>query len=341
MASTSTDIANQALRRIGAATISDITSTTEKGALVANEFYADTVKEVSRAHPWNCLKRRATLKAFGKEPAFEWGYRYALPSDFLRMEKLNGVNAWEPQDFFEIEGFYDSLVTNGTFTNQIDDWTDADTGDGASTISGDQLRLEVTSSGTAKRTQSIHTLTDSDHDFSISVASLSGSAAVDFEIYAGDDTDEATNLVPVASQQKASTGTHTFTFFPQYKSCVLKISNSGAGVAVVDTCAVTCSEAPSHVLLTDADSARVSYISSRTAVTEYDSLLTECLVLLLASKLVVSMRQDEALTQALLAEYNGKLSAARRIDGNEQGRRQYDIAGGSRWVNSRWRSTND
>jgi hypothetical protein len=99
-----TDIVNIALGRLGAKRIMDVSDDTNKTARLANTFWDHTVREVLRSHPWNCAKTRVELGQLSTAPAFEWDYQYQLPSDFLRMVRLNGLLAWEPEDFYEIEG---------------------------------------------------------------------------------------------------------------------------------------------------------------------------------------------------------------------------------------------
>ncbi len=93
-----------ALGRVGSKRIMDADDTTNKTARVATTYWTNSVKELLRSHPWNFAKTRVELGQLTATPDFEWDYQYQLPSDFVRMIKLNGLLAWEPQDFYEIEG---------------------------------------------------------------------------------------------------------------------------------------------------------------------------------------------------------------------------------------------
>lgn len=112
MALTLTDIANQALNRIGEKAIMSIDDLTLVTARKAKLVMEQTIREVTAAHIWNGLKHRATLVRRVTAPAFGWDYAYALPTDYVRLAKLNGVAVTndDPGDYFEIEG--NSLLTD-------------------------------------------------------------------------------------------------------------------------------------------------------------------------------------------------------------------------------------
>jgi len=201
MALSQTQVCNLALGRVGAQSIMSIDDEDSKGARVCLNAYEATVREVSRAGEWNCLKKRATLARLTAAPAFEWAYQFQLPVDFISLTELNGVEYKdEPQDNWEIEG---------------------------------------------------------------------------------------------------------------------------------------------RLLLTDAEIAQVRYISYVEDTGIWDSLFTNAVVVLLASKIAVPIRQDEGMASALLSEYERvALPKARMKDGNEQRKRRHLPTEGSRFIESRYYSTN-
>lgn len=71
-----------------------------KRARLCNQRYDDVRRAVLEAHPWNCAKRRASLPAISTPPAFGRGFAYAMPSNFLRIIDLPGID--KPD--FEMEG---------------------------------------------------------------------------------------------------------------------------------------------------------------------------------------------------------------------------------------------
>jgi hypothetical protein len=197
-----TDIANQALGRIGAQRIMDLDDQDSKSARICKNAFEATVREVGRSAEWNCLKDRDTLGRLTTAPKFGWAYQYQLPANFLRMLKLNGTAADnDPGDEFEVEG---------------------------------------------------------------------------------------------------------------------------------------------RKLLTDAEEANITFITYKEDTNEYDALFTNAVVVLLASKIAVPLRQDGAeMSQALLSEYQRvALPQARTKDGAERKRRRYDPASESSFLAARHFSTN-
>lgn len=74
------DICNSALNMIGASNIVSLTEDS-RAARVCNQRYEFVRDAVSRAHPWNCLVRRASIAADADNPAFEFEYQFTLPND--------------------------------------------------------------------------------------------------------------------------------------------------------------------------------------------------------------------------------------------------------------------
>lgn len=94
-------------------------------------------------------------------------------------------------------------------------------------------------------------------------------------------------------------------------------------------------------VLTDAETAEIQYIKFVDDPNQYDALFVTAFTVLLASNIAVPIRQDEALAARLLGEYTGlKLPTARKTDGNERKRTPHDYTAESRFVNSRYFSTN-
>ena len=116
-------IVNNALNIIGASNITELEENS-KTARVMNQRYESIRDDVFRAHPWNCLIRRATLAQSVDTPAFDYAYQYALPTDpyCLRvLEFQNGSMTYPYENlvgqgnkpFFVIEG-RNILTDSGT-----------------------------------------------------------------------------------------------------------------------------------------------------------------------------------------------------------------------------------
>jgi hypothetical protein len=89
---TPTDICNMALSRLGEPRISDIDENTPRAISCRAHF--DVVRDsLLRSHPWNFAVSRALLTQSATAPVFGFDFAYALPSDFLRLMTLNGIQA--------------------------------------------------------------------------------------------------------------------------------------------------------------------------------------------------------------------------------------------------------
>lgn len=77
-------IANSALRKIGAQTITSFDQGTDN-ANVVNDQYSDVRDALLRAHTWNFATKLKKLARSSNTPAFEWDHQYPMPSDWLRI----------------------------------------------------------------------------------------------------------------------------------------------------------------------------------------------------------------------------------------------------------------
>lgn len=85
----SVDICNRALLKIHARQISrlDPPEDTEESQACFT-VYEQLRDEVLRAHPWNFAVKLATLNKLSDAPAFDYNFAYQIPSDCLRVLKL-------------------------------------------------------------------------------------------------------------------------------------------------------------------------------------------------------------------------------------------------------------
>ena len=106
MASSSTDIANYALAKLGSKRIQDINDSNSKGARLALLHYDQARKSLLRRHRWNFATLRAALTQDADAPAWGYKYQYAVPADFIRLMVVNNQDVWESgrADWFELEG---------------------------------------------------------------------------------------------------------------------------------------------------------------------------------------------------------------------------------------------
>lgn len=112
-----TDIANSALDKIGHVAISDIESNASAAERALLRNFAAAVRETGERIPWTCLTKFATLTASGTPP-FKWGYSYAKPANFLRINRFNQITVdHQVNDYFQT---VDRYVYSDTDSAQIE-----------------------------------------------------------------------------------------------------------------------------------------------------------------------------------------------------------------------------
>lgn len=89
MASSFVQIANSALIKVGADTITSFADGTTESNVV-NARYEECRDIVLRMHPWNCAVTRVVLAALVTVPAYDFSTEYQLPADCLRVLDVEG-----------------------------------------------------------------------------------------------------------------------------------------------------------------------------------------------------------------------------------------------------------
>lgn len=131
MASSSTQIANLALSRIGQSRIENISDTDDAAARWANEFYAHARDYVTEQPNmiWRHAKRTLALEETANDRDDDWQYAYTRPSDCFSFRYLLGqTGAFDPRFpiRFECEGdviYSDEALARGVYVRQITDVT--------------------------------------------------------------------------------------------------------------------------------------------------------------------------------------------------------------------------
>lgn len=82
------DICNSALRKLGVERINSLTEDNSR-AKVCNDRYDILRDEMLRSHPWKFAIKRTTAAAILAVPLFDWEKQYQLPSDCLRVLRVN------------------------------------------------------------------------------------------------------------------------------------------------------------------------------------------------------------------------------------------------------------
>ncbi len=83
-----TSISNMALARIGAAQITDFTTSTSVPGQQVRLHYEQVKNSLLRAHEWGFAGARASLAALATDPIFEWSSQYPLPVNFLKLRSI-------------------------------------------------------------------------------------------------------------------------------------------------------------------------------------------------------------------------------------------------------------
>lgn len=82
------DICNSALRKLGVERINSLVEDNSR-AKVCNDRYEIIKDEMLRSHPWKFAIKRDTLAILPTSPLFDWTSQFQLPSDCLRILKVN------------------------------------------------------------------------------------------------------------------------------------------------------------------------------------------------------------------------------------------------------------
>jgi hypothetical protein len=98
MSTSVVQIINNALIKIGASAILTLTENSES-ARAANLIYEQVRDASIRDHVWNFAIRRVELAQNSTAPAFEFSYQYNLPSDCLRVLRMEDMGM-----YYKIEG---------------------------------------------------------------------------------------------------------------------------------------------------------------------------------------------------------------------------------------------
>ena len=100
------DIVNHALVELGAQTISSLSASAPQ-AVASNAIYNHTRRELLRKSAWNFALVKIELGQSTDVPIFDYQYKYALPSDCLRVWKVYGDS-----DFKVVGGYIESNLSS-------------------------------------------------------------------------------------------------------------------------------------------------------------------------------------------------------------------------------------
>ena len=104
------DICNLGLVKIGTEPIASL-GDNNKAAKLCNRIYERVKNAELRAYAWNFAKARKSIPASTETPAFEFAFKYPMPTDLLRLLPDRDVDDWT------IEGRF--ILTNDASPLQI------------------------------------------------------------------------------------------------------------------------------------------------------------------------------------------------------------------------------
>lgn len=147
MATTDVDICNRALSRLGTrATISALDENSTE-ARTASIWYAATRDVLLRSHDWNFARRRVVLAEQGTAPT-GWAFRYAFPTDCIRLLRLASATPDMDSVRFEVAGdaasrfvLCDEPAAEAVYTARVDDPNLYDAGFASALV--DQLAAHI------------------------------------------------------------------------------------------------------------------------------------------------------------------------------------------------------
>ena len=147
MATTDVDICNRALSRLGTrATISALDENSTE-ARTSSIWYGATRDVLLRSHDWNFARRRVILAEQGTVPT-GWSFRYALPTDCIRLLRIASALSHRDSARFEVAGdstsrfvLCDEPAAEAVYTARVDDPNLYDAGFASALV--DQLAAHI------------------------------------------------------------------------------------------------------------------------------------------------------------------------------------------------------
>lgn len=283
---TDVEIANQALLRVGAESITSgewNTPSNERSRAVKNSW-PFVRREVLRAHPWNSVTARSKVRALYNRasqlvPVWDYERAYPLPSNCLRVLECDVTKQWRVE-----LGPVSATIVGGLLTG---------------------LRPAIVSNMIFVETSGAHGLSNGDIVF------ITGAT----EDYVNDQFSEfeviGSNtgwLVDLPTADFATTGN----------------VNGALNKVTLGPCIVTEDTA---------ETVSIRWIKDVTDPSEFDSMLTEALVLRLAVEIVERVTDSTRKREALMVEYQEFLREVKHIEGQEQSPSDFEE---DLWISSRY-----
>lgn len=101
MSSSAIGLCSNALQQLGDDPIASFSLSEGKRARLCGNLWPQVRDDMLRKHPWPCARKRVILAPEATTPAFDWGFQFLLPGDWLRTLQV-GMRGERPN--FEMEG---------------------------------------------------------------------------------------------------------------------------------------------------------------------------------------------------------------------------------------------
>lgn len=115
MANSDVQICSNALRIIGADSITALTDDNDRARLM-NGLYLPTLEEKIQSHTWNFAQRRVALARLTDTPAYDFTYMFQLPQDPRCLQvletNLNEDDKWRIETYATTTATYRVLLTD-------------------------------------------------------------------------------------------------------------------------------------------------------------------------------------------------------------------------------------
>lgn len=278
------DVINIALRRVGAARVSNWSSDTSKEAIVARDVFHGARKDVLGMHHWNRATRRVQLTELTAAPGFGWDNAFGLPDDFIRVVSVHPSDNEHAVVPYKLEFINDTT----TATIVVVDFSNL----AGATIQFEGINIVTT------------TLTEGT-DFT---AVTSNSVTAD-NIVTAMGTTTTTGIIGLTASNSA--GTITVTSANGYTLQNITLSDA------VNTTRTNPSITPQYSLFANSDTIFLRYIFDLADINIWSSMMCDVLALRLARDFAVAIAHDESMAEGLERLYQKKLSRIKAVDGIE------------------------
>jgi hypothetical protein len=278
------DIANVALRRVGAQRIDDLGENSVQARLTRDIIHAAR-RDLLTMHTWNFATRRTKLAELTSAPGFGFDNAFGLPDDLLRVVSVHPSDDNYASIRYKLE-YMDDTTTNGSVT--VVTYTG---------LSTETIKFEGTNIVTTTLTEG----TDFDAETSNTVTGDNIVTAV--------GATATTGIIGISASNSA--GVVTFTPASGYTLKTITLSDT------TDTTRVNPVIKPQYALLTDSDTIYIRYVFDLQDVNIMSETFRDVFSLRLARDYAMNLAKDRKLAEALSIELKLKLGRAKSIDGIE------------------------